>query len=301
MLATDAELIKFVEGNFEKPGNEYIDYVPDDFRQDLDETVLNKIQSVDLKTYANEVHNMWKILSKVQKSGLDFNKNSALEVDYGVFFAGVPRFRETYYWDSYWILKGLLVSGMENSALNIVEVVSDYVDNIGHVPNGGRIYYTNRSQPPLFGLMLESLSEKGIEIKNYNAKHEIEMRWWLDNRFDKNLGLFHYGVQIGSPRPEGYNDDWNAIKGLNQSERCEIMNNIASTAESGWDFSTRWLDKDTKWVNFVNFVKFEQELKTKYIMPVDLNSIMVANFRRLCQVSGYSQYSRGALVSGFAI
>ena len=34
----------------------------------------------------------------------------------GYFFVPGQRFRELYYWDTYWVVKGLLVSGMQESA-----------------------------------------------------------------------------------------------------------------------------------------------------------------------------------------
>merc|ERR1719469_1515396 len=64
------------------------------------------------------------------------------------------RFRETYYWDSYWIVRGLLVSGMFSTARHLVENLLDDVRNFGFVPNGGRIYYLDRSQPPLLTEMV---------------------------------------------------------------------------------------------------------------------------------------------------
>jgi alpha,alpha-trehalase len=58
------------------------------------------------------------------------------------------RFREFYYWDAYWIIKGLIVSGMTDSVRLMIENFLDLVERFGFVPNGGRIYYSKRSQPP---------------------------------------------------------------------------------------------------------------------------------------------------------
>lgn len=65
------------------------------------------------------------------------------------------RFRETYYWDSYWIVKGLLISGMHETVKGMLLNFLLMVDTIGLVPNGGRIYYEKRSQPPLLAPMVE--------------------------------------------------------------------------------------------------------------------------------------------------
>lgn len=54
------------------------------------------------------------------------------------------RFRELYYWDSYWVIKGLLVSNMTETATSEVSNLLSLLDTYGHVPNGARVYYINR-------------------------------------------------------------------------------------------------------------------------------------------------------------
>ena len=72
------------------------------------------------------------------------------------------RFRESYYWDSYWINKGLLVSGMTTTANGVVNNLLTQVKTYGFVPNGGRDYYLNRSQPPF-------LSDMVVDLYNSNS------------------------------------------------------------------------------------------------------------------------------------
>lgn len=55
----------------------------------------------------------------------------------------------TYYWDSYWIVKGLLLSDMKETARGMIENVIYLVKHLGHMPNGNRNYYSQRSQPPM--------------------------------------------------------------------------------------------------------------------------------------------------------
>lgn len=55
----------------------------------------------------------------------------------------------TYYWDSYWIVKGLLLSDMTETARGMIENIIYLVNRLGHMPNGNRNYYSQRSQPPL--------------------------------------------------------------------------------------------------------------------------------------------------------
>lgn len=56
---------------------------------------------------------------------------------------------EFYYWDSYWIIEGLLLCDMHDTVKGMIENFLSMVDRFGFIPNGGRIYYLSRSQPPL--------------------------------------------------------------------------------------------------------------------------------------------------------
>jgi alpha,alpha-trehalase len=65
------------------------------------------------------------------------------------------RFREFYYWDTYWIVKALLHCDMSTTVKGIIENFLSMVRTHGIVPNGGRIYYLKRSQPPFLTLMVK--------------------------------------------------------------------------------------------------------------------------------------------------
>jgi alpha,alpha-trehalase len=54
------------------------------------------------------------------------------------------------YWDSYWIVQGLLKSELYSVANSTLQNFMDEIVDFGFIPNGGRIYYLNRSQPPMF-------------------------------------------------------------------------------------------------------------------------------------------------------
>ncbi len=62
---------------------------------------------------------------------------------------------QIYYWDSFWIVRGLLLCDMRKTVrgmlLNFVHLIREH----GMIPNGGRTYYLNRSQPPLFIQMVD--------------------------------------------------------------------------------------------------------------------------------------------------
>lgn len=74
----------------------------------------------------------------------------------------------TDYWDSYWIIQGLLQSELYDIVNATLQNFMDEIEDFGFIPNGGRIYCKqstfeqvlvhlivggidlNRSQPPLF-------------------------------------------------------------------------------------------------------------------------------------------------------
>jgi len=92
------------------------------------------------------------------------------------------------------------------------------------VPNGGRIYYMNRSQPPLLIPMIDLYFERtrNIDFIQQNIYvMEKEYNFWIENRTIKVKGpsgtehaMAIYRVQSTEPRPEGYVADLDAIQDL---------------------------------------------------------------------------------------
>ncbi len=56
------------------------------------------------------------------------------------------RFREAYYWDNLWVVKGLLACGANGLAEGVVRNTLVQAKTFGFVPNGTRTYYMNRRQ-----------------------------------------------------------------------------------------------------------------------------------------------------------
>lgn len=57
--------------------------------------------------------------------------------------------------DNYWINRGLLLCEMYETVKGTIRNFFEMVDAYGFIPNGGRIYYTRRSQPPFLSLMVQ--------------------------------------------------------------------------------------------------------------------------------------------------
>lgn len=69
-------------------------------------------------------------------------------------------FAEFYYWDSYWVIKGLLLTGMKETVKGMIENFLSMVETFDFIPNGGRVYYLMRSQPPLLIPMVSFMATK---------------------------------------------------------------------------------------------------------------------------------------------
>lgn len=163
------------------------------------------------------------------------------------------RFNEFFYWDSYYIMLGLQVSGRVEMMENIIENCSYLIQTVGFVPNASRTHFLSRSQPPYFSLMLDLLFEttksENIYVK-YHDTLEKEYAFWMNGEKDvDNNSAFKRVVKTANgdilnryfdsendPRPESYLID------IEDSENAgeEFYRNIRSACESGWDFSSRW-------------------------------------------------------------
>lgn len=95
------------------------------------------------------------------------------------------RFRELYYWDAYWIIKGLLASGMRATSKSIIRNFVHLIDVHGFVPNANRCYYLQRSQPPLLTAMVYEYYEDTADldfVREVMPRLEAELDFWRENR-----------------------------------------------------------------------------------------------------------------------
>lgn len=156
-LSNNSELNAFLATNFAPAGGE-LEEVPKD-QLHTDAKFLTNLEDAVVKEFVSKVIDIWPDLTR--RYGGPGNcsacANSFIPVNRTFVVAG-GRFREPYYWDSYWILEGLLRTGgaFTDISKNIIENFLDFVETIGFIPNGARIYYLDRSQPPLLSRMVRS-------------------------------------------------------------------------------------------------------------------------------------------------
>lgn len=283
---TREQLEEFVDANFED-GNELEDWNPTDYNSQPQ--FLRRINDVVVRDFARNLVRLWPILARKIRPEVMQNaeRYSLIPVPNGFIIPG-GRFREFYYWDSYWIIQGLLISEMHDSAKGMIENFISMVEKYGFIPNGGRVYYLNRSQPPLLTLMASSYfkATKNVDWLRSNIKYfDQELTFWLNKRTisfkkdQRNYTLAHYSSDSGTPRPESYVEDMRTASYFeDEEERARCFAELKSGAETGWDFSSRWIF-DSNGGNFANL----SHIETSRVIPVDLNAFLCKAFFELSQ------------------
>ncbi len=123
-----------------------------------------------------------------------------------------------FYWDSYFIILGLVASGKITLAKGIVDNFSYCYKNFEIMPHANRLYYLTDSQPPFFTSMIK-------EIFNITKDEE----WVKEN------------VKIAEAELENYwhGEDHNTHNNLSRYHHPFDMQLLAEM-ESGWDLTSRF-------------------------------------------------------------
>lgn len=160
-LQNNTELLNFLDSNFALAGKEVVPVDPGSLI--VNATFLDGIANAVNREFTEAVIELWPNLTRsVNESAVCAGCDSSLLSIKRPFVVAGGRFREPYYWDSYWILHGLLRSSgnFTQIARNQIENFLDLVHDYGFVPNGARVYYLNRSQPPLLAQMVRIYLEQ---------------------------------------------------------------------------------------------------------------------------------------------
>ena len=277
------KVFKFVNDNFLPAGNDLEEWSPADWNENP--KFIDRIKDANLKDFASKLNALWKKLGrKISDEARQKPARSSLIVVKNPFIVPGGRFREYYYWDSYWVVDGLLACDMKNTVKGMIDNFVQLVKTYGFVPNGGRIYYTNRSQPPFLIPIVELyLNNTGDEdfVKSILDDLEREYNFWRKNRtveVEVSSGKYNlsiYAADMDTPRPESYYEDFHTAQEIPENARPALYQDIASAAESGWDFSTRWFNRTGSREGSLS------STRTRQIIPTDLNSILFLNEKLL--------------------
>ncbi|XP_062205881.1 probable trehalase [Phragmites australis] len=271
-----AELEAFLARYFGAAGSDLVAADPPDFDADP-RGFLPRVESREARAWALEVHALWKQLARRVAPDVAARpeRHTLLPLPGRVVVPG-SRFREVYYWDSYWVVRGLLVSKMFNTAKEIVLNLVYLVEKYGFVLNGARSYYTNRSQPPLLSSMVLDIYRETGDLSFVRRAFPTllkEHSFWMSEIHNVSImdshgrvhNLSRYQAMWNRPRPESATiDEELAAKLTSTAAKEQLYHQVASAAESGWDFSSRWMRNSTDMTT----------LATTFIIPVDLNTFI---------------------------
>ncbi len=269
-------------------------FVADNFNMPIGPPAYDNVMQE--KDVVKHIKNLWAVLKRDEDKKVE--GSSLLPLPHPYIVPG-GRFREIYYWDSYFTMQGLKESGEEKMIENMIENFTFLINTYGHIPNGNRSYYLSRSQPPFFCLMVELLASiKGDAVyKKYLTVMQKEYDYWMDGAATLKTGssfkrvtklndgtiLNRYWDDLDIPRQEGFAVDIKtadeasttkmmtmrfaseqAMKDFKTESDKNIFRNLRAGACSGWDFSSRWFADPNK----------ISTIQVLDIAPIDLNCLM---------------------------
>ncbi|MCC8408490.1 alpha,alpha-trehalase TreF [Mucilaginibacter sp. UR6-1] len=272
-LADAAQINKDYEAQKNQPAFDLAAFVKSHFQEPVANTDVFK--SDPSKGIKKHIDTLWTVLQRHP----DTAKGTSLLALPNPYIVPGGRFREVYYWDSYFTMLGLQQAGKIKVIEDMVDNFAWLIDNYGHIPNGNRSYYLTRSQPPFFAMMVKLLAEakgKDVYIK-YRPQLVKEYAFWMEGANGLKAGEAHrhvvkladgtvmnrYWDDSDQPREESYREDVLEAEKSRQP-KAQFYRNIRAAAESGWDFSSRWFADG----------KNLHSIQTVNLVPVDLNSLL---------------------------
>ncbi len=133
-------------------------------------------------------------------------------------------FEEMYYWDSYFIVQGLLKDPTKKElVMGILENLFSMLKRFKMIPNASRTYMMGRSQPPLLtSFIFDVYDTYGLDKR------------WLQQAIEY-AKTEYQTVWMGEAKPF-----WHQVhQGLSRYFDINSLHDLAE-AESGWDMTTRF-------------------------------------------------------------
>ena len=270
---------------------------------DIPEMISATSQTM-FENVADYIEHMWQVLTRTPDTE---QKDSLIALTRPYIVPG-GRFREIYYWDTYFTALGLIDAGRTDMAINMLVNFVDILNEVGCIPNGNRAYYYSRSQPPIlalfYNLLKDALSDQQKEYVIWGLKKEYQ--FWMneagENASQKGVAqlrtvtmpcgatLNRYFDTEPTPRPESYREDIETAEHIG-ADKSQFYQHVRAACESGWDFSSRWLANPNSLAS----------IRTTEIIPVDLNALLVTLEQTLASVTKGAEQARYSAASAARI
>ena len=158
-------------------------------------------------------------------------------------------FKNFFYWDNYFINKGLLIDGLDYQVKNNLDIFKYFVESIGFMPNATDLL--NRTQPPFFARSVYDYYKKHNDeniIKEYLPALLKEYDYFMTNRILP-MGLNAYSHSASKPQLL-INYKYLSLRVLefreSEEDKLALSSDILAIAESGLDFNMRFRTKESK-------------------------------------------------------
>jgi alpha,alpha-trehalase len=166
-------------------------------------------------------------------------------------------FNELYYWDSYFMVQGMLDGQHKELVMGVLEDLLFLQKRYRVIPNASRSYLTGRSQPPFLTTFIFDVYD------TYDPGKK-----WLAKAIDRAKDEYNH-AWMGTNKP-----NWRQVhRGLSRYYDINYLNDLAE-AESGWDLTPRFNHRALDY------------------LPVDLNSLLYKyemDFARAAEIFGNNQ------------
>lgn len=227
--------------------------------------------------------------------------SSRITLPYSYIVPG-GRFREIFYWDSYFTMLGLKEAGRVDLIRNMIKNFAYLINEYGFIPNGNRTYFLSRSQPPFFALMIRLLAEiDGPDtLLHYQPQLQREYDFWMAGqdeltavqsmarrvaRLPDGGILNRYWDDKITPRPEAFRVEYRLAEEATERgfDTEPLHHHLRAACESGWDFSSRWFATPNTMVS----------TRTADLVPVDLNCLLYyleTTLRDIYQTNGRAEW-----------
>lgn len=270
------QIVRAYQIERQKPGFNLETFVSDHFA--AHEAHRPEIEELaNIRDPKKHITKLWDALT--HKTTLDAGSLIALPYPYVV---PGGRFSELFYWDSYFVMVGLAEDNRYDLIENMMKDFAFLIRKVGFVPSGNRTYLISRSQPPFFSYMVKLLAaKKGKRVLvKYLPYLLAEYGFWMRGkphsgkngvaasgrsvRLPDDSVLNRYYDNKSTPRPEAFKEDVATAESAKNRLSEEVYRDLRAAAESGWDFSARWLSDG----------KTLKTIHTTDIIPVDLNCLL---------------------------
>ncbi len=269
----DAEILENYQQEKTNQGFDLKAFVEAHF--DLPEVLEPTFKADTALPIESHIGNLWPVITRPSD---EEDSGSLLPLPHPYIVPG-GRFTGIYYWDSYFVMLGLRASGKWEMMENMVNNLAYLIDTYGLIPNGNRTYFLSRSQPPFLALMVELLAKGHPDrMFPYEKALRAEYDFWMAGipatADTPDLGrrmvqlpagalLNRYWDDHPTPRPESYREDV-TVAAASTRHSTTLYRDLRAACESGWDFSSRWLDESHALAS----------IHTTQIIPIDLNCLL---------------------------